>query len=303
VSNKSSFDLRKYFAERTSLIDRSLVRYFKKSSQTPTTLNQAMRYGVFSGGKRFRPVLTLAVGELFHAKIQALLPFACAIELIHSYSLIHDDLPALDNDDLRRGKPSNHKRFGEGMALLAGDALLAEAFCVMSDPQAVRTLGSSLVSRLIHEVAEAAGPRGMVAGQSGELDSNGRRITVSVLESLQRLKTGALITTAARVGAIIGKARADELDRITRYGQCLGLAFQITDDILDARADSLKAQRVSGSGTHPVTDINYVSLIDVSKATRRARSLLATCLKEVEPFGQEAQPLREIARAIIERTE
>ena len=263
-----------------------------------------MRYGVFSGGKRFRPVLTLAVGELFHAKIQALLPFACAIELIHSYSLIHDDLPALDNDDLRRGKPSNHKRFGEGMALLAGDALLTEAFCMMSDPQVVRLLGSPMISRLIHEVAEAAGARGMVAGQSRELDSNGRRITVSVLETLQRLKTGALITTAARVGAMVGKATAKELGRITRYGQCLGLAFQITDDILDARADSVKARRVSGAGTHAVVaDVNYVSIIDISTAQCRARSLLTRCFKEIEPFGEAAQPLREIARAIVERTE
>src|SRR5262249_60149495 len=228
------FDIQEYLHSCKSSIDDALSDYIKTGCQVVSLLHQAVCYGVLTGGKRFRPTLTLVVGELFGAKRRVLLPFACAIELIHCYSLIHDDLPALDNDDLRRGKLSCHKRFGEAIALLAGDALLTEAFFIMSDPRLARLLGASLISKLIREVSDAASIRGMIGGRRTRLELAKHTVTPAVLEGLDRLKTGALITTAARVGAMIGGAGRKDLDRITRYAQSLGLAFQITDDILDA---------------------------------------------------------------------
>jgi geranylgeranyl diphosphate synthase type II len=238
----------------------------------------------------------LAVGELFGAKRRVLLSFACAIELIHCYSLIHDDLPALDNDDLRRGKPSCHKRFGEAIALLAGDALLTEAFFMMSDPRAARLLGPPLISKLIREVSDAASIRGMIGGQSTELELVKDKVTPAVLEGLDRLKTGALITTAARVGAMIGGATRKDLNRVTRYAQCLGLAFQITDDILDAH-------EVSSDNSNHKEIANYVSVAGLARASERVKRLLTTCLREIRPYGSAAEPLREIARYVTQRTE
>jgi geranylgeranyl diphosphate synthase type II len=238
----------------------------------------------------------LAVGELFGAKRRVLLSFACAIELIHCYSLIHDDLPALDNDDLRRGKLSCHKRFGEAIALLAGDALLTEAFFMMSDPRVVRTLDAPLTSRLIREISDAASIRGMIGGQSSELELVNRKVTPALLEGLDRLKTGALITTAARVGAMIGGASRRDLNRVTRYAQSLGLAFQITDDILDAH-------EVSGDNSNHKGIANYLSVAGRTRASERVRSLLTACLREMQPYGGAAEPLRGIARYVAERTE
>lgn len=288
-------DMQRYLLERKLLIDRALDHYLKRDRQITPLLHQAMCYSVLDGGKRLRPILTLAVGEMFGAKRSALLPFACAIELIHCYSLIHDDLPALDNDDLRRGKLSCHKRFGEAIALLAGDALLTEAFFIMSDPKGVRLLGVSLIPKLVREVAEAAGMRGMIDGQSRELELGKRKVTTSVLEDLDRLKTGALITTAARVGAMIGRATRKDLDRVTRYTQSLGLAFQITDDILDAH-------EVSSETPNGKSVANYLSVAGPAKASDRVQGLLTECLRAMQPYGKAAEPLREIARYVAERT-
>jgi geranylgeranyl diphosphate synthase type II len=208
--------------------------------------------------------------------------------LIHCYSLIHDDLPALDNDDLRRGKLSCHKRFGEAIALLAGDALLTEAFFIMSDARIARALGGPLFSRLIREVSEAAGIRGMISGQSTELELVNRKVTPAVLEKLDGLKTGALITTAARVGAIIGGAAVKDLERVTRYAKALGLAFQITDDILDSH-------EVSSDKSDPKSMVNYLSVAEPTRARKRVKSLLTKCLREMRLYGPAAEPLRELA--------
>jgi geranylgeranyl diphosphate synthase type II len=237
------------------------------------------------------------VGELFGAKRRALLPFACAIELIHCYSLIHDDLPALDNDDLRRGKLSCHKRFGEAIALLAGDALLTEAFVMMSAPQVARTLGTPLISKLIREISDAASIRGMIGGQSTELELVNRKVTPAVLEGLDRMKTGALISTAVRVGAMIGGASRRDLNRVTRYAGSLGLAFQITDDMLDVHEVS------SGDNSNHKGIVNYLSVAGPARASERVKSLLTACLREMKPYGSAAEPLREIARYVAERTE
>ena len=292
---RNAFDVKRYLLEKKMLIDRALPQYLE-TDPTTSVLHQAVCYSVLDGGKRFRPILTLAVGELFGAKQRLLLPFACAIELIHCYSLIHDDLPALDNDDLRRGKPSCHKQFGEALALLAGDALLTEAFFIMSDPRAARLLGAPLISKLIREISDAASIRGVIGGQSKELELVKHKVTPAVLEGLDRLKTGALIKTAARVGAMIGGATRKDLDRVTRYAQSLGLAFQITDDILDAH-------EVSSDNSNHKGIANYVSVAGPARASERVKHLLAACLKEMQPYGSAAEPLREIARYVAQRTE
>ena len=290
-----NFDMQRYLLDRKSFVDDALNKYLEKDHPVTSALHEAVCYSVLDGGKRFRPILTLAVGELFGAKRRALLPFACAIELIHCYSLIHDDLPALDNDDLRRGKPSCHKRFGEAIALLAGDALLTESFFIMSDPRVTRLLGVPLVSKLIREVSNAAGIRGMIGGQSTELELVKGKVTPAVLEGLDRLKTGALITTAARLGAIIGKASRKDLDKVTRYAQALGLAFQITDDILDA-------DEVSNNKSNHADIANYLSVAGPALTNERVKDLLTECLKEMQAYGSGAEPLREIARYVALRT-
>jgi len=292
---QTAIDSLQYFDQRKSLIDAALEQHLKtRVPQIPPVLHQAMCYSVLDAGKRFRPILSLAVGELFGAKRAPMLSFACAIELIHCYSLIHDDLPSLDNDDFRRGKPSCHKRFGEAIALLAGDALLTEAFFIVSAPNVARVLGGALIAKLIREISEAAGVRGMISGQSKEFELEKCKVTPAVLEDLDRLKTGALITTAARVGAIIGRATREDLDRLTRYARSLGLAFQITDDILDEH-------EISEDNHKGVT--NYLAVAGKAKARDRVQALFAQCLREIEPYGKAAQPLREIARYVTGRTE
>jgi geranylgeranyl diphosphate synthase type II len=289
----NAFDVKRYLLENKLFIDRALAHYLKTDRNT-SVLHQAICYSVLDGGKRFRPILTLAVGELFGAKRKALLSFACAIELIHCYSLIHDDLPALDNDDLRRGKPSCHKRFGEAIALLAGDALLTEAFFIMSDPRVARLLGAPLISKLIREISDAASIRGMIGGQSTELELVKHEVTPAMLEGLDRLKTGALIKTAARVGAMIAGATRKDLDRVTRYAQSLGLAFQITDDILDAH-------EVSSDNSNHKGIANYVCVAGPARASERVKGLLTASLREMQPYGRAAEPLREIARYVAQR--
>jgi geranylgeranyl diphosphate synthase type II len=292
---RNSFDIHQYLLEHKSLVDHALDDYLKTDHKT-SLLHQAVCYSVLDGGKRFRPILTLTVGALFGAKRRVLLPFACAIELIHCYSLIHDDLPALDNDDLRRGKPSCHKQFGEAIALLAGDALLTEAFFIMSDPRVARLLGSALISKLIREVSTAASIRGMIGGQSTEIELVKHKVTTAALEGLDRLKTGALITTAARVGALIGGATHKHVGRVTRYAQALGLAFQITDDILDAH-------EVSNDNSNHKGIANYLSVAGPRRARERVKGLLNACLREMQPYGSAAEPLREIARYVTQRRE
>lgn len=290
------FDIEAYLAERKALVDRSLARYFKASKQRPQTIVRAMRYGVLSGGKRLRPILTLACGELFGGRQKALLPFACALEMIHAYSLIHDDLPALDNDDLRRGEPASHKVFGEGIALLAGDALLTEAFHLMSRPDTVRSLKPGLVLELIHDIAQAVGAEGLVGGQAVDLEAEDKDTDLGTVEYIHARKTGALIFVAVKVGARIGGAMPKALRRVERYGRTLGLAFQIADDIMDAAGHGDEGD--AGSEKKKAT---YPSVVGLSAARKRARELLDRCLKELDPFGKDADPLRGIARFIVER--
>ena len=291
----SAFDVQAYIRERRALIDRSLERYLKECKQHPRSLYKAMHYGLFSGGKRLRPILTLAAGELFGGQQKSLLPFACALELIHTYSIIHDDLPALDNDDLRRGELANHKIFGEGVALLAGDALLTEAFHLMTRPQVVRALEPNLILELIHEISHAAGVGDMVGGQAVDLEAEGRELDIPTVEYIHVRKTGALILASVRIGAKIGGAAPKEMRRVSRYGEFLGLAFQIADDIVDI------AEHSGGGGGREKRKPTYPSVVGVGAAKNRVRELLHQCLKEIDLFGKGADPLRGIARTTLER--
>lgn len=295
------FNIVEYLEQQKCLIDRTLERYLtRERRQYPESLYQAMRYGVFSGGKRLRPILTLATGELFGGQPRWLLPFACALELIHTYSIIHDDLPALDNDDLRRGGLASHKVFGEGIALLAGDALLTEAFHLMSRPELLRALKPNLILELIHGISHAAGAEGMVGGQAIDLEAEGREVQIDVVESIHGLKTGALIFTAARVGARIAGATATDLGRISRYGKFLGLAFQIADDILDTEGQNGRPRELA-EGEKENRKATYPSIVGLPKAKARVRELVGLCWKEVEVFGKKADPLGGIARYVMER--
>lgn len=291
----STFDTSAYLIERRSLIDRALERYLQGCKQRPQTLFRAMHHGIFSGGKRLRPILTLATGELFGGRHKLLLPFACAIEMIHTYSIIHDDLPALDNDDLRRGELASHKIFGEGIALLAGDALLTEAFHLMSRPPVVRALQPELTLELIHEISHAAGVGGMVGGQAADLEIEGHEADIATVEYIHVRKTGALLLTSARAGARISGATPRDLRRISRYAEFLGLAFQISDDILDAEGHSGKTK------DQEKEKATYPSIVGLAAAKARLQDLLQSCLKEVQLFGKDAGPLRGIAHYVVER--
>jgi geranylgeranyl diphosphate synthase type II len=259
-----------------------------------------MRYGVFPGGKRIRPILLLAAGELLGARRKALLPFACAVEMIHCYSLIHDDLPALDNDDLRRGAPTNHKIFGDGMALLAGDGLLTEAFYLLSAPEVVSEVPAELVVKMIRELSQAVGVAGLVGGQAFDLESERREVDIGVVEYIHVRKTGALIRASIRIGAAVAGAEPTELKRLTRFGEALGLAFQIADDILDILGETAPGE-LAESGHSEWNKATYPSVVGIARARERLRELHQRCVNELAPFGKAAEPLRAIAAQVAAR--
>ena len=294
------FDLDSYFRSRTLAIDRALDGYLRRYSKQSGKIWQAMHYGLFPGGKRIRPVLVLAAGELFGGKRKALLPFACAIEMIHGYSLIHDDLPALDNDDLRRGVPTNHKVFGEGLALLAGDGLLTEAFHIISGSEVSAAVTPDLALKLIHELSGAVGIAGLVGGQAFDLESERRAVDIGVVEYIHVRKTGALLRASVRLGAQVAGAKANDLKRITRFGACLGLAFQIADDILDLLEETAPGE-LAESGRSEWNKATYPSVVGVAKAQERLRGLLRQCRRELTAYGAGAAALRAIAQQVAAR--
>jgi geranylgeranyl diphosphate synthase type II len=289
------FDLDDYLQRQSVLIDRALESNLGKYPAAAQTIFRAMRYGVFPGGKRIRPILTLAAGELFGAPHSRLLPFACAVELIHGYSLVHDDLPALDDDDLRRGAPAAHRVFGEGMALLAGDGLLTEAFILLSDREATRGVRPELVLELIHELAQAAGVMGLVGGQALDLEAEGKEADLATVEVIHVRKTGALILAAVRIGARLGEPADERLLRITRYGEYLGLAFQIADDIADARGPAASERESARKEQKKAT---YPQVVGIVQARERLGELLELALQELDPWGERAAPLAAIARRV-----
>jgi geranylgeranyl diphosphate synthase type II len=289
-----------YVEQRTRAINAALERYFPADKHQPHALYRAIRYSLLDGGKRIRPLLAIAAAEAAGGRLAAVLPFACAIEMVHTYSLIHDDLPAMDDDRLRRGKPTSHIVFGEGMAILAGDALLTEAFRVMTDAAVTREIGPKRAVQVAHGVAEAAGALGMVAGQAADLEAEGSTPDLAAVEFIHVRKTGALILAAVRTGALVAAARPSTLRCLTRYGEYLGLAFQVVDDVLGAAGHADETGKEAG-GDERHRKATYAAVLGVVRARERAVELGDEALKQIDGFGKRAEPLREIARSVVAR--
>ena len=293
-------DLKQYIKECCSQVDAALDRFLPPETELPASLHAAMRYSVFAGGKRIRPVLMMAACQAVGGSISAVMPAACAMEMIHTYSLIHDDLPAMDDDDFRRGRPTNHKVYGEAVAILAGDALLTEAFILMSNQAVVRS-DPARVLAVIQEIARCAGSHGMVGGQVVDMESEGKDdIDLATVQYIHTHKTGALIKAAVKSGAILGCATESQLAALTKYGEAIGLAFQIADDILDIEGTTEEIGKDAGSD-QARGKATYPSVIGLADSKRRASELVDIALNSLQLFDDKSDPLREIARYIIAR--
>jgi geranylgeranyl diphosphate synthase type II len=294
-------DLKNYFEERLSRVDRLLDACLPKEDTLPASLHKAMRYSVFAGGKRIRPILMIAACEAVGGDVAKVLPAAGAMEMVHAYSLIHDDLPAMDDDDFRRGRPTNHKVFGEANAILAGDALLTEAFILLSNPESNRGVPAETLLRVIHLIGRCAGSLGMVAGQVVDMESEGTEVDLPTLEYIHTHKTGALILASIQTGALLGGGSEEALAALTRYGEASGLAFQLTDDILDVVGDQEVLGKDVGSD-EARGKATYVALLGLEGARLRARELRDLAVTALAPLGERAEPLRRIAHYIVDRS-
>jgi len=301
-------DIKRYLQEKKEIVDSALEKYFLSRPASggegvfPTSLHKAIRYSLFAGGKRIRPILSMAAFEAAGGKGEGILPFACALEMIHTYSLIHDDLPALDNDDTRRGRPTCHKVFGEAVGILAGDALLTEAFKLMTYRQNQEFSGrdGGLVLDVINEVAQAAGMLGMVGGQALDIESEGKEVDPPMLQYIHTHKTGAMILVSVRVGARLGGASEETLKALTHYGERIGLAFQIADDILNVEGKAGLLGKNTGSDLSR-GKATYPALYGIDESKKRAKELVELAVDTIRSMGSEMEPLREIAWFILSR--
>lgn len=275
--------IREYIAATAEQVDQALDSMLPPETASPATIHQAMRYSIFAGGKRIRPVLCIAAAEACGGNAATAMPAASAVETLHTYTLIHDDLPCMDNDDLRRGKPTNHKVFGEGIAVLAGDALLTEAFAMLAR---LPENASYSVADYVRELAEATGSRQLIGGQVLDLEGEGRQLTIEELRAIHNGKTSALLTAAIRLGAMSAAAASEQLAALTTYGQNLGLAFQIIDDILDITSTpetlgkSIGKDEQSGKATYP-------ALVGIDHARQEARDLTVAACKALDIFPEQ----------------
>jgi geranylgeranyl diphosphate synthase, type II len=291
-------EVRDLFAQCRERVDARLDQLIPPETMNPASVHSAIRWSLFAGGKRFRPALLMATGEAFGARPRVLLDTACALEMIHTYSLIHDDLPSMDDDDLRRGRPTCHIRFGEATAILAGDALQTLAFQAIAEDEG---LSPAVRVRVISLVARAsATPQGMVAGQAYDLEGDARDVSGDDLERIHHHKTGALIMAAARSGAIIAGALDTEIEAVTRYGGALGLLFQITDDLLDVTGSREDLGKTPGKDARS-RKATYPSLYGIEATRERARSVYAQACAALDGVERSTQVLRDIARFILER--
>jgi geranylgeranyl diphosphate synthase type II len=286
--------------KRAGIINEALEHFLPSSENYPPLLYEAMRYSVFAGGKRLRPVLTMACAEAAGGEPAHVLPTACAIELIHTYSLIHDDLPAMDNDDFRRGEPTSHRVYGEAIAILAGDALLTLAFELMTRNVREGLIGSERVLRIIGEIAVAAGAAGMIGGQAIDILFMNKDLDAGILEYIHRHKTGALYRAAARSGAILAGADEEVLRSLTDYAEHLGMAFQIKDDILDIEGNQAKMGKPAGSDERN-KKTTYPTLWGMEKAKEKAGLAVAAAIQTLNNFDHRADFLRQLATFIITR--
>ena len=293
-------DLKAYLEERRSLVNRALAAYLPGVRGPAFRVVEAMHYSLFVGGKRLRPILCLAAAEAVGGDPGEALPPACALEMIHTYSLIHDDLPAMDDDDLRRGQPTCHKKFDEATAILAGDGLLTEAFHTLAAAGPRYEGREKVLLEITQLLAAAAGYQGMVGGQMLDLLAEGRRISLKELETVHRLKTGALLTAACRAGALMGGGTRQEVALLTGYGEKFGLAFQVTDDLLDVEGDPAEMGKAAGMDEKH-RKATYPALLGLEASRQWARRLVEEAVANLETFGERAAPLRELARYLLVR--
>lgn len=283
--------VRRFLSEKSEKVNDSLRACVEEWNCAPERLREAIAYSLFAGGKRLRPALALGACELVCGDDAPAMPLACALEMIHTYSLIHDDLPAMDNDSLRRGKPTSHVQFGEALAILAGDALLTMAFDIVARAGRLE---------VVSELARAAGVEGMVGGQVLDLAAERQQLTLQELQRLHSCKTGALIRAATRLGAMLGGGNGLQLAALTAYGECIGLAFQIADDILDVTGNTETLGKTAGNDAahHKAT---YPALLGIEEARRLGNDAVSRAITALDPFGNEADIFRELARYIMQR--
>jgi len=296
----SAFDLEAYLKARRQLVDAALDGFLPRADTPPPSVHRAMRYSVLAGGKRLRPILVIAGAELVGAQPSLVMPTACALEMIHTYSLIHDDLPAMDDDDYRRGRLTNHKMFGDAIAILAGDALLTLAFQLVAQNAAVTGVDAKVVCDVVAEIAEAAGTLGMVGGQVVDIESEGKTITPEELEYIHIHKTAALLRASLSAGARLGGADAAALAAVGDAGQSLGLAFQIVDDILDVEGSLETLGKTAGSDERK-QKVTYPALHGIEASRREARRLIERTKSRLAVFGARSAPVCALADFVVER--
>jgi geranylgeranyl diphosphate synthase type II len=308
------FNIKSYLASKRELVDRKLDSLLKYSPKNTSPLEESIRYSALSGGKRLRPILMIASNEAFGGKEEMVLPIACAIEMIHTYSLIHDDLPCMDDDSLRRGIATNHNVYGEAVAVLAGDALLTDAFNIMVREGLSCGLRPKILTEVVGDISHAAGSKGMIKGQSIDLTLEGttlaldgtklvlegtKDVSVGQVEKMHSLKTGALIEVSVTVGAKIGGANDKQIKKLVTYAKALGLAFQIVDDILDIEGGKSTGKEVGADARNKKT--TYPELVGLKRSKRKAQELTKKAFKALKDFDDKATPLREIALYLADR--
>ncbi|PYL32098.1 MAG: farnesyl-diphosphate synthase [Verrucomicrobia bacterium] len=294
----TNVNIKTYLVSRQKLVEHALDRYLPKANTKPATLHRAMRYSLFAGGKRLRPILCLAAAEACGGKIGNALPLACALECVHTYSLVHDDLPSMDNDDFRRGRPTCHKIFGDGIAILAGDALLTIAFEIVSKAKPTSRYDTSI---LLREIAVAAGSQKLIAGQVADLEAEGKNVKRDQLQFIHENKTAAILKTSLRLGAMSANADTRKLSAITAFGQRLGLAFQIIDDILDVTQTSEILGKSAGKDV-AAKKATYPAVIGLEKSRAEARRLTRQAHNVLSVFSnRDAEPLHALANYLLER--
>ncbi len=290
-------DLKSYLTARAAEVDAAMDAFLPKAKERPATIHAAMRYSIFAGGKRLRPVLCLAAAEACGGEISNALAPACAVELMHTYSLVHDDLPAMDDDDLRRGRPTCHKVYGEGIAILCGDALLTESFIVLAKTPATKRYN---VGSYIAELAETGGSRKLIGGQVMDLEGEGKKLTKRDLVRIHEAKTAALLTTSLRLGAMSANATPAKLEALTKFGHALGLAFQVIDDILDVTQTTEVLGKTAGKD-EAVEKSTYPAILGLEASRKEAAKLTQAAMDALKPFGKSAVRLREIATHLLKR--
>jgi geranylgeranyl diphosphate synthase, type II len=292
--------LEEYLEQQRQRVEVILDQLLPPPDSYPPLLMEAMRYSVFAGGKRLRPILTLAAAEAVGGDPEMVLPAAGALEYIHTYSMIHDDLPAMDDDDYRRGKLTNHKVYGDAMAILAGDALLTHAFEVLNCPPLTERFPAALLQQVSYRVARASGSFGMIGGQVMDIVSEGQQVPLEVLEYIHRHKTAALITVAVTMGGLLGGGMSAQVQALENYGHSVGWAFQIADDLLDVEGDTATLGKQVGRDAE-LEKVTYPALLGVTASRQRALELMQQGIEALAEFGPSAEPLRQIAAYIVSR--